>query len=77
MTTTPTTSIPNSHSGSRLLRNAQLSNRKHAPFAAECQPESEHLLPLHVATDAARRDLGKKVFKERVIGKTVSAYQLG
>jgi aromatic ring-opening dioxygenase catalytic subunit (LigB family) len=58
-------------------RNALLSSWQSAPFAAECHPDVEHLLPLHVVAGAAGHDVGRHVFNDRLLGKAVSAYQFG
>jgi aromatic ring-opening dioxygenase catalytic subunit (LigB family) len=58
-------------------RNARLSAWRTAPFATECHPEAEHLVPLHVAAGAAGNDVGRRVFEDRILGKAVSAYQFG
>jgi aromatic ring-opening dioxygenase catalytic subunit (LigB family) len=58
-------------------RNALLSSWQRAPFAAECHPDVEHLLPLHVAAGAAGRDVGRNILKDRILGKAISAYQFG
>ena len=48
-----------------------------APAARSAHPREEHLLPLMVAAGAAAEDLGRKVFTDRVIGATVSAFRFG
>jgi aromatic ring-opening dioxygenase catalytic subunit (LigB family) len=54
-----------------------LSAWRAAPFASECHPEAEHLLPLHVAVGAAGDDIGRRVFQDKLLGKDISAYQFG
>jgi aromatic ring-opening dioxygenase catalytic subunit (LigB family) len=58
-------------------RGAKMSAWRAAPFAIECHPEAEHLLPLHVAVGAAGHDPGRRVFSDRLMGKAISAYQFG
>ncbi len=58
-------------------RNAMLSDWANAPSARIAHPREEHLIPLMVAAGAAGEDLGVKVFSDRVIGGTVSAFQFG
>ena len=48
-----------------------------APAARSAHPREEHLLPLMVASGAAAEDLGRKVFTDRVMGATVSAFRFG
>lgn len=50
-----------------------------APSARFCHPQQaeEHLLPLMVAAGAAGEDAGKKVFFDRVMNMTVSAFRFG
>ncbi len=48
-----------------------------APGARQAHPREEHLLPLMVAAGAAGDDLGKKLFQDRVMGATVSAFGFG
>jgi aromatic ring-opening dioxygenase catalytic subunit (LigB family) len=50
-----------------------------APAARLCHPPraEEHLLPLMVAAGAATVDMGKKVFSDRVMETTLSAYRFG
>jgi aromatic ring-opening dioxygenase catalytic subunit (LigB family) len=58
-------------------RNQMLSQWEHAPSARIAHPREEHLIPLMVAAGAAGDDLGTKVFTDRSIGGTVSAFQFG
>jgi aromatic ring-opening dioxygenase catalytic subunit (LigB family) len=60
-----------------LGRSASLSAWRAAPFATDCHPVAEHLLPLHVAVGAAGNDIGRRVFSDRLMGKAISAYQFG
>ncbi len=50
-----------------------------APSARLCHPprQEEHLLPLMVAAGAAPKDKGEKVFSDRVMETTLSAYTFG
>jgi len=48
-----------------------------APGARQAHPREEHLLPLMVAAGAAGEDLGRKLFQDRVMGATVSAFGFG
>jgi aromatic ring-opening dioxygenase catalytic subunit (LigB family) len=48
-----------------------------APHARLAHPREEHLLPLMVAAGAAGDDPGHRIFSDRVMGVTVSAYQFG
>ncbi len=48
-----------------------------APSARAAHPREEHLLPLMVAAGAAGLDTGRKVFSDRVMSATVSAFQFG
>jgi aromatic ring-opening dioxygenase catalytic subunit (LigB family) len=59
------------------FRNQKLRQWQTAPHARLAHPREEHLLPLMVATGAAGEDFGRKVFSDRVMGVTVSAYQFG
>lgn len=48
-----------------------------APFARLCHPEGgeEHLIPLHVVAGAAGDAPGKKIYSERVMQTTISAFR--
>jgi aromatic ring-opening dioxygenase catalytic subunit (LigB family) len=59
------------------LRNERLLQWKLAPAARNAHPREEHLIPLMVAAGAARDDLGYKVFTDRIMGATVSAFSFG
>ena len=50
---------------------------KKAPAARDAHPEAEHLLPLMVVAGAGGNDPARRVFSDRVMGATVSAYQFG
>jgi aromatic ring-opening dioxygenase catalytic subunit (LigB family) len=58
-------------------RNDALSTWASAPAARESHPREEHLLPLMVAAGAAGDDLGKRVFRDDVMGVVVSAVRFG
>lgn len=58
-------------------RSEALSKWSSAPAARESHPREEHLLPLMVAAGAAGDDLGKRIFKDDVMGVFVSAVQFG
>lgn len=59
------------------VRNEKLRQWSVAPGGREAHPREEHLLPLMVAAGAAGTGLGKKVFTDRVMNVTVSAFQFG
>ena len=58
-------------------RDAALAAWHEAPSARECHPREEHLLPLMVMAGAAGGDAGQRVFRDEVMGVTVSAVQFG
>lgn len=58
-------------------RDEQLCRWSKAPSARVAHPREEHLLPLMVMAGAAADDRGRRVFTDRVMGATVSAYQFG
>ena len=58
-------------------RNDALRRWEQAPGARACHPREEHLLPMMVAAGAAGADAGTKIFSDRVMGSTVSAYRFG
>lgn len=60
-------------------RNARLADWSKLPSARIAHPlhQEEHLLPLMVAAGAGGKDRGQHIFRDRVIGWTVSAYQFG
>jgi len=58
-------------------RDAALIDWASAPAARASHPREEHLLPLMVAAGAAGADRGTKVFEDRVLGATVSAFRFG
>ena len=56
-------------------RNRQLQNWSQAPGARISHPREEHLLPLMVVAGAARAGLGQRIFNDRIMGATTSAYR--
>ncbi|WP_374429803.1 DODA-type extradiol aromatic ring-opening family dioxygenase [Ideonella dechloratans] len=60
-------------------RDAALSAWEQAPMARWCHPPraEEHLLPLMVVAGAAGADRGRKVFSDRVMETTLSAFSFG
>lgn len=54
-----------------------LSDWLNAPGALSSHPRSEHLLPLFVVTGAAKHDQGHCIFKDYILNKPFSAFQLG
>jgi aromatic ring-opening dioxygenase catalytic subunit (LigB family) len=62
-------------------REARLTEWARAPFARECHPREEHLAPLFVAAGAASGpggdEPGQVVFRDQVMGVTVSALRFG
>lgn len=58
-------------------RNKSLGEWKYAPSALQAHPREEHLIPLMVMAGAADKDRGKTIFKDQVMGATVSAFQFG
>lgn len=60
-------------------RNARLADWQMLPAARIAHPphHEEHLLPLMVVAGAGGGDIGQHIFRDRVIGWTVSAYRFG
>jgi len=56
-----------------------LANWEQAPGARQCHPlrAEEHLIPLMTVTGAAGSDAGRKVFSDRVMETTLSAFSFG
>ncbi|WP_408873487.1 DODA-type extradiol aromatic ring-opening family dioxygenase [Gluconobacter roseus] len=50
---------------------------EHAPFARECHPQPEHLLPLMFAAGAAGTDAGHRDYNDIVMGKALSGFRFG
>jgi aromatic ring-opening dioxygenase catalytic subunit (LigB family) len=61
------------------MRHDSLVNWDKAPAARHCHPprQEEHLLPLMVAAGAAHSEAGRKVFSDRVMETTLSAFVFG
>ena len=58
-------------------RDAELAAWSNAPSARESHPREEHLLPLMVAAGAAGNDRGESVFRDEIMGMTVSGIRFG
>jgi aromatic ring-opening dioxygenase catalytic subunit (LigB family) len=58
-------------------RNEKLKQWQLAPAARSAHPREEHLMPLLVAAGAGAQAPGSKIFTDRVMGATVSAYRFG
>lgn len=58
-------------------RDERLASWSTAPQARACHPREEHLLPLMVVAGAGQTDPGTTVFRDEVMGVTVSAVQFG
>jgi len=60
-------------------RNRALAHWDEAPAARQSHPpaQEEHLLPLMVAAGAAGRDAGQRIFSDRVMETTISAFRFG
>lgn len=58
-------------------RDADLARWDRAPGARLAHPREEHLLPLMAAAGAAGNQQGQKLFQDRVMGVTVSAFGFG
>jgi aromatic ring-opening dioxygenase catalytic subunit (LigB family) len=60
-------------------RDRLLTNWEQAPGARQCHPPraEEHLIPLMTVAGAAGQDAGCKVFSDRVMETTLSAYSFG
>ncbi len=58
-------------------REARLITWQSAPYARDCQPRPDHLLPLMIAAGAADGDAGQRIYNEHVMGKAQSGYQFG
>jgi aromatic ring-opening dioxygenase catalytic subunit (LigB family) len=56
-------------------RAGRLKNWHAAPAARSAHPREEHLLPLMVAAAAGGDAGGRRIFSDRVMGSTVSAFQ--
>jgi aromatic ring-opening dioxygenase catalytic subunit (LigB family) len=62
-----------------LRRHQSLVDWAQAPSARLCHPPraEEHLLPLMVISGAAGNDPGQRVFSDRVLETTLSAFRFG
>jgi aromatic ring-opening dioxygenase catalytic subunit (LigB family) len=58
-------------------REESLTHWAKAPFARECHPREEHLLPLMVAAGAAADSRGVRAFHDVIGGKTISGFRFG
>ena len=60
-------------------RDALLQNWTQAPHARHCHPPGgeEHLIPLLVAAGAAADSPGRKVYSEKIMETTISAFRFG
>ena len=58
-------------------RNDMLRNWRQAPFARECHPREEHLIPLMVAVGAGRDDIGTITWTGTMNGLSLLACQFG
>ena len=60
-------------------RNRLLTDWEQAPFARQCHPPraEEHLIPLMTVAGAAGKDLGHRIFSDRVLETTLSAFSFG
>jgi aromatic ring-opening dioxygenase catalytic subunit (LigB family) len=58
-------------------RSTELAAWSEAPSARESHPREEHLLPLMVAAGAAENDRGETVFRDFIMGATISAVRFG
>ena len=58
-------------------RDRKLSTWFQAPGARASHPRPEHLIPLMVAAGAARDDVGRRTYNERLMGKPISGFQFG
>lgn len=58
-------------------RAAKLAQWKNAPGARSAHPREEHLIPLMVAAGAAGEDAGSRIFHDRIMGASISAFGFG
>jgi aromatic ring-opening dioxygenase catalytic subunit (LigB family) len=58
-------------------RNERLEDWQSLPYARDCHPREEHLLPLMVVAGAAGDDQGERIFSDHVMNTAVSAFRFG
>ena len=58
-------------------RNRGLIDWQSAPYARDCHPRAEHLLPLMVAAGAGGESIGKRTFSATIGGKAMSCFMFG
>lgn len=58
-------------------RTKSLLDWEQAPFARDCHPQPEHLLPLMFAAGAAGTDAGHRNYSDIVMGKALSGFRFG
>lgn len=58
-------------------RASALASWKDAPFAKDCHPEAEHLLPLMFVAGAAGTESGHRDYNDTVMGKALSGFRFG
>nr|WP_099287492.1 class III extradiol ring-cleavage dioxygenase [Gluconobacter kondonii] len=59
------------------LRRSRLMDWERAPFARDCHPQPEHLLPLMFAAGAAGTDAGHRDYSDVIMGKALSGFRFG
>ena len=59
------------------LREERFAAWTEAPAARAAHPREEHLLPLIVAAGAARDEAGRCIFRDEVLGASISAFEFG
>ncbi|MFZ2493384.1 MAG: dioxygenase, partial [Thermoanaerobaculia bacterium] len=59
------------------LREDRLAAWSQAPAARAAHPREEHLLPLLVTAGAAQDEAGRCIFRDEVLGASVSAFEFG
>jgi aromatic ring-opening dioxygenase catalytic subunit (LigB family) len=58
-------------------RNRSLEHWVEAPYARDCQPREDHLLPLMVISGAGLDDVGRRVYHDRIGGKLIAGFAFG
>ncbi|MCL2657778.1 MAG: dioxygenase [Betaproteobacteria bacterium] len=58
-------------------RNTLLTHWTEAPAARQAHPREEHLLPLMVVAGAAGDAVGTKIYADKILGMTLSAFRFG